>query len=430
VQRRSRIRGERKARCRVQGGREKPRAVRLEPWTVLGHSIIPDWGWLQAEHQHRDLMSAKKDFMLQLILSLLIISGISAALALLLEVADSFIADYGEKHILINEEKNLVVEGGKPLLFTLSEKGIFIPSACGGRGTCAYCKVQISEGGGPVLPTETPYLSPEDLKSRIRLSCQVKVKEDLRIQIPEELFLIKEFTAEVERIEALTPTIKGLHLRILSPEEGISFKPGQYVQLEVPKYKVTSGPEFRAYSISSSSFDHRRLELVITRVERGAVTTFVHEYLKPARIECEVTGPFGEFHLRNSDRDVLLIATGSGLAPFISILDQIEREEIGRKTTLFFGAKTRKDLYYQDRIKAWESKLPHFEYVPVLSRVGEEDKWEGEKGRVTNLIEKYVPEGSDLEAYICGAPAMVESCREKLKGKGIPEERTFFDKFE
>jgi Na+-transporting NADH:ubiquinone oxidoreductase subunit F len=374
-------------------------------------------------------MSAKKDFMLQLILSLLIISGISAALALLLEVADSFIADYGEKHILINEEKNLVVEGGKPLLFTLSEKGIFIPSACGGRGTCAYCKVQISEGGGPVLPTETPYLSPEDLKSRIRLSCQVKVKEDLRIQIPEELFLIKEFTAEVERIEALTPTIKGLHLRILSPEEGISFKPGQYVQLEVPKYKLTSGPEFRAYSISSSSFDHRRLELVITRVEMGAVTTFVHEYLKPTD-RVRVTGPFGEFHLRNSDRDVLLIATGSGLAPFISILDQIEKEEIARKIMLFFGAKTKKDLYYQGRINAWEKKFPQFTYIPVLSRATGEDRWEGEKGRVTHLIEKYVHEGSSLEAYICGAPAMVESCLELLRGKGIPEEHIFFDKFE
>jgi Na+-transporting NADH:ubiquinone oxidoreductase subunit F len=366
---------------------------------------------------------------LSLIFSLLIISGISAVLAFLLEVADSFIADYGEKHILINEEKDLVVEGGKPLLFTLSEKGIFIPSACGGKGTCAYCKVQISGGGGPLLPTERPYLSPEELQSDVRLSCQVKVKEDMRIRIPEELFLIKEYTAEVERTETLTPAIKELHLRILSPEEGISFKPGQYVQLEVPKYKLTSGPEFRAYSISSSSFEHQRLDLVITRVERGAVTTFVHDYLKPAD-RLKVTGPFGEFHLRNSDRDILLIATGSGLAPFISMLDQIEREEIRRKTTLFFGAKTRKDLYYQDRIKAWESKLPHFEYVPVLSRVGEEDKWEGEKGRVTNLIEKYVPEGSDLEAYICGAPAMVESCLEKLKGKGIPEERTFFDKFE
>jgi Na+-transporting NADH:ubiquinone oxidoreductase subunit F len=367
--------------------------------------------------------------MLQLIISLLIISGISAVLAFLLEVADSFITDYGEKHILINEEKDLVVEGGKPLLFTLAEKGIFIPSACGGRGTCAYCKVQISEGGGPVLPTETPYLSPEDLESRMRLSCQVKVKEDLRIQIPEELFLIKEFTAEVERIETLTPAIKGLHLKILFPEEGVTFKPGQYVQLEVPKYKLTSGPEFRAYSISSSCFDHHRLELVITRVEMGAVTTFVHEYLKPAD-RLLVTGPFGEFHLRNSDRDILLIATGSGLAPFMSILDQIEKQEIKRKTILFFGARTKGDLYYQDRIRAWDKRLHQFKYIPVLSRPDQEDRWDGEKGRVTHLIEKYVAEGSNLEAYICGAPAMVESCQELLREKGIPEDQIFFDKFE
>jgi len=367
--------------------------------------------------------------MLQLILSLLIISGIAAVLALLLEVADSFIADYGERHILVNEEKDLTVEGGKPLLFTLSEKGIFIPSACGGRGTCAYCKVRVLEGGGPVLPTETPYLSPDELKSSVRLSCQVKVKEDLRIQIPEELFLIKEFTAEVEGIESLTPAIKELRLRIISPEEGITFKPGQYVQLEVPKYKLTSGPEFRAYSISSSSYEHRRLKLVITRVERGAVTTFVHDYLKPAD-RLRVTGPFGEFHLRDSDRDILLIATGSGLAPFISMLYQIEKEEINRKTTLFFGARTRKDLYYQDRIKALEENLPHFEYIPVLSRPEEEDRWTGEKGRVTHLIEKHVPEKPNLDAYICGAPAMVESCMELLKKKRVPQERIYFDKFD
>jgi Na+-transporting NADH:ubiquinone oxidoreductase subunit F len=367
--------------------------------------------------------------MTQLIINLLVLSGIAALLALLLEIADFYLADYGEKHILINEEKDLLVQGGSPLLFTLAEEDIFIPSACGGKGTCAYCKVQVHEGGGPVLPTETPYLSPEEMKDNVRLSCQVKVKDDLKIRIPEEIFLVRQFKVRVEQLEDLTPKIRGLRLKILTPEEGITFKPGQYVQLEVPRYKLTSGPEYRAYSICSSAADHHDLELVITRAEGGAVSTFVHEYLKPGD-ELKASGPYGDFYLRESSRDILLIGTGSGMAPIKSILDQIEREKIPRKTTFFFGARAREDLFYYDLLKDLEKKIPDLTFIPTLSRPAGEDRWEGEKGRVTDLIEKHIPENADTDVYICGAPPMVESCVEILTRKGIPEENIFFDKFE
>lgn len=367
--------------------------------------------------------------MVQLILSLLAISGIGAVLALLLEIADSYIADYGEKHILINEEKDLLVEGGNPLLFSLMEEGIFIPSACGGRGTCAYCKVKVLEGGGPVLPTETPYLTSDEVKENVRLSCQLKVKNHIRMQIPEEFFLIKEFTVRVEKIEDLTPDIKGIHLKILSPEEGITFKPGQYIQLQVPKYELIKEPEYRAYSVSSGSGDHQRLELVVTKVPGGAVSTYVHDYLKEGE-ELIINGPYGDFYLRDSRNDVLLIATGSGLAPIKSILDQIEKEQMQRKTTLFFGARKPRDLYYFEKLKELERILPNFTFVPILSRPAEEEQWEGERGRVTDLIEKYIPDNASLEVYICGAPAMVESCEEFLKNKNIPQEMVFYDKFE
>lgn len=279
------------------------------------------------------------------------------------------------------------------------------------------------------MPTERPYLSPEEFQGHVRLSCQVKVKEDLKIEIPEDLFLVKEFQVKVDRIEDLTPQIKALHLKILAPEEGITFKAGQYVQLEVPKYKLTKGAEFRAYSVSSDADKHHELELVITRVEKGAVSTYVHDYLKEDQ-ELRLMGPFGQFYLRDSDRDILLIATGSGLAPIKSILHKIENEKIQRKTTLFFGARTRQDLYYQEELRRMEEAIPHFTYFPTLSRPRSEDQWDGEKGRVTNLIDKYVQENADLEVYICGAPPMVESCVELLTKKGIPEERIFFDKFE
>jgi Na+-transporting NADH:ubiquinone oxidoreductase subunit F len=364
-----------------------------------------------------------------MILGLLIISLLSALLALLLEVAASYLTDYGEKHILINEEKDLVVAGGGSLLATLMGEGIFIPSACGGKGTCAYCKVRVDDGGGPVLPTETPYLTSDDLTQNVRLSCQVKVKDDLRITIPEELFLVKEFKVRVEKITDLTHLIKEVRFQILSPEEGITFKPGQYVQLQIPKYKKSKSSEYRAYSVSSSSRDKRFVELIITKMPEGIVSSYVHDYLKEDE-ELIMTGPFGDFFLRESERGLLLIGTGSGLAPLISIIDQIEKEKIQRKTTLFFGDKTPRDLYYSERLKEWEKDLPTFTYIPVLSRTSEEDHWEGEKGRVTNLIEKYIPDQAEIEAYICGNPGMVQSCADLLQKKGISREHIFFDKFE
>jgi Na+-transporting NADH:ubiquinone oxidoreductase subunit F len=366
--------------------------------------------------------------MFTLILSLLTISGIGALLALLLEIADSYIADYGEKHIIVNEEKDLLVEGGNPLLFSLGDEGIFIPSACGGRGTCAYCKVKVHEGGGPLLPTESPYLTPEEIEGDVRLSCQVKVKSDIRLEIPEEYFLIKEFSVRVERLQDLTSDIKGIRFRILSPKEGIVFKPGQYVQLQVPKYELIKEPEYRAYSISSGAHETQYLELVITKVPGGAVSTYVHDYMKEGE-ELLINGPYGDFYLRDSKRDMLMIATGSGLAPIKSILHQMETEKIERKATFFFGARRRRDLYYFDELKAWESTLSHFTFLPTLSRPTEEDQWEGERGRVTDLIERYFDGFGEMEVYICGSPAMVESCDELLREKGIQQDRIFYDKF-
>jgi Na+-transporting NADH:ubiquinone oxidoreductase subunit F len=367
--------------------------------------------------------------MVQLILSLAAISAIGALLALFLEIAGSYLADYGERHILVNDEKDLLIKGGSPLLFSLMEEGIFIPSACGGRGTCAVCKLKVKDGGGPVLPTETPYLTQEEIKDNVRLSCQVKVRNDLKIEIPEELFLIKEFTVRVDSLEDLTPNIKGINFDILTPEEGIRFKPGQYIQLKVPAYELVKTPEYRAYSIASSSEDVHKLGLAITRVPGGAVSTYVHDYLKEGE-ELLINGPYGEFYLRDSDRDILLIATGSGLAPIKSILHKIEAEKIQRKTTLFFGARTRRDLLYHDILKAFENTISDFTFVPTLSRATEEDQWEGEKGRVTDLIQKHITENAGIEVYICGSPVMVESCEDLLKEKGIPEDRIFFDKFE
>jgi Na+-transporting NADH:ubiquinone oxidoreductase subunit F len=366
--------------------------------------------------------------MSQLIFSILIISGIGALFALLLELADAFIANYGECRISINREKELVVEGGNPLLFSLMEEGIFIPSACGGKGTCAYCKVKVLEGGGPILPTETPYLTEEEQAENVRLSCQVKVRNDLVIELPAELFLIKEFKVKVDRIIDLTPFINGVTFGILSPVEGISFKPGQYIQLEVPKYKLSKEPEYRAFSMASSSKKPHSVELYIGLAEKGVVSTYVHEYLKEGE-ELIMRGPFGDFYFRDSERDILLIATGTGLAPIMSILRHIRSEQIQRKTTLFFGTRIREDLYCVEELREMEKQLPAFTFIPTLSREAEGTQWEGKRGRVTDLIEDLVPEGAKYDVYICGNPDMVDSCTSRLLKKGIPEDQIYFDKF-
>jgi len=367
--------------------------------------------------------------MSQVIISILVISGIGAVLALLLELADRFIADYGECRILINKEKELTVQGGSPLLFSLQDEGIFIPSACGGKGTCAYCKVKVLEGGGPILPTETPYLTAQELGENVRLSCQVKVRNDLSIEIPEELFLIKEFKVRVDRIEDLTPYIKGVTVKIVEPEEDITYKPGQYIQLEIPKYKLSSAPEFRAFSMASIPGEGQKIELYVGLAEKGIVSTYVHDYLKEED-ELVMRGPFGDFYYRESDRDILMIATGTGLAPIMSILRHMHKEKIPRKTTLFFGTRIEEDLYNVEELKDLEKELSNFSYIPTLSRMPDDSPWEGERGRVTALIAKKIPDGADLDVYICGNADMVESCLTELREKGIPEDQIYFDKFD
>lgn len=361
-------------------------------------------------------------------ISILIISGISAFLALLIELADSFIANYGECRVLINQKKDLTVQGGSPLLFTLQEEGIFIPSACGGKGTCAYCKVKVLQGGGPVLPTETPYLTEDEIRDGVRLSCQVKVRNDLVLEIPEELLLIQEYKTRVDSITDLTPTIKDIVLEIIQPDEGIFFKPGQYIQFEIPKYKLSQGPEYRAFSVASSPRSNKKIELYIGLVEKGVVSTYVHHYLKQGE-GVTIRGPFGDFYYRDSNRDILMIATGTGLAPIMSLLRYMREERIQRKATLFFGTKTQKDLYLVDELRGLEKELPAFKYMPTLTREAENSPWPGERGRVTVLLEKYFSEISECEVYICGNTNMVESCLEFFKEKNVPEDRIYFDKF-
>ncbi len=363
-----------------------------------------------------------------IITQVLVVSGISGVLALLLSIANRTIANYGEKKLTINDEKQYTVDGGDTLLSTLISEEIFIPSACGGKGSCGYCKVHVQDGGGQFLPTEAGYVTPEEQKEGVRLSCQVKVKEDIRIEIPEELFNVRQYDYTVEKLDLVTPKIK--HLRLTLPEDKeISFKPGQYIQILAPTYPGNDEEVYRAYSIASAPSDKKAIELFIGYVPEGICTTYIHQHLK-LNDRLTIVGPFGDFYYHQNDREMYMVAVGTGMAPIMSILKHMRDEKVNRKVTFFFGARSGDDLYMMDVLKDIEKSLPNFTLKCCLSRPKEEDNWSGEKGRVTDLIDKYVENAAESEAYLCGSPKVIDSVVEKLHAKGMPEAHIYYDKFE
>jgi Na+-transporting NADH:ubiquinone oxidoreductase subunit F len=359
--------------------------------------------------------------------AVLVLSGLSGSLAVLLLITERIFATYGECAIDINDgEKQLAVEGGQNLLASLQEEKVFLPSACGGRGSCGFCKCRILEGGGPVLPTERPYLTDEDLENQVRLSCQVKVKEDLRIEIPEELLAVKEYRTTVASITDLTHDIKGIRFRL--PEgETIRFKAGQYMQLKAPPYGDVKEETFRAYSIASAPSDDAAVELIIRLVPEGIVTTYVFEHMNEGDA-ATLNGPYGDFFLQESDREIVFIAGGSGLAPIRSIvLDMIDKGITHRKARFFFGAVGLRDLYYVEEFERIAAEHPWFEFIPALS--GDEEGHDYQRGLITDVVDRHYEGFDNHEAYLCGSPGMIDACIRVLTGKEMPEDRIFYDKF-
>jgi Na+-transporting NADH:ubiquinone oxidoreductase subunit F len=361
------------------------------------------------------------------LLSILIVSAIAAVLAAMLVGAERFIANYGECRININDERDLVVQGGKNLLSMLTEEKIFIPSACGGRGTCGLCKVKVLEGAGAVLPTEEPYLSKEEKDQDVRLSCQVKVRNDLRILIPRELFAIREYVCRCAKIEDLTHDIKVFRLELTEPKT-MDYVPGQYVQVLTPVYEKSPLEVYRAYSISSDPADKGAIELIVRLVPNGICTTYMFDYLKEGD-EVRINGPYGEFHLSDTGAPAVFIAGGSGMAPLKCILHHMKNTGDKREAVYFFGANKVKEMFYMDLMRQFESELPAFRFVPVIAAPEEDETWDGETGLVTHAVQKGVKNGPQCEAYLCGSPGMIDASIKVLRELGVTNDRIFFDKF-
>ncbi|MDO5095403.1 MAG: FAD-binding oxidoreductase [Peptostreptococcaceae bacterium] len=362
------------------------------------------------------------------ITTVVVITAISSILTLLITVANKTVNDYGDVKITINNEKTLDVRGGSTLLSLLVDNEIFIPSACGGKGSCGFCKVKVLEGAGPILPTEESFITKDEEKDHVRLSCQVKVKNDLKIEIDEELFNVKQYDYTVLSNENVTDTIKNLIMQLPEGKE-INFKPGQYIQLMSKKYKGSSEEVYRAYSIASSPNDKNQVGLLIGHVPEGIVSSYVHYHLH-ADQKVTVVGPYGDFYYRENDKEMVMVAIGTGMAPILSILRYMREEKLThRKATFFYGAKVEDELFFGEEFEELQRELPNFKYVPCLSRVPEGGSWAGERGRVTDAIQKYIDNGPDCEAYLCGSGVMIDSVVDLLKQKGLAEEDILYDKF-
>lgn len=356
-----------------------------------------------------------------------ILTGIFFGVASVLALADFLLTSNKQQIININDDEYIPASDGT-LLEVLGENGIFIPAGCGGKASCGQCKVKVKEGGGDLLPTEEPFLDEEEKAEGVRLACQVKVNEDMKLELDESLLEIEEYTARVAEVRDETPTVKHVRLEMIEPTD-IEFEAGQYAQILVPGFE-----EYRAYSIASPpsmAREENALQFTIKLVPGGLCTSWVHFAMEEGDI-VTFTGPYGHFYLdEDSDREIILIGGGAGMAPMRGILERLDELGMPRPTRYYFGARNSDELYYGDRFAELEEKYDNFEYIPALSDPTPEDKknWEGPTGFVTDVLDEREGSLENAESYLCGPPPMLDAAEVILTDHGMPEEKVMFDKF-
>lgn len=355
---------------------------------------------------------------------------ISVVLAVIISIAEHFLNNYGVCKLDINNgEKIMEVDGGAMLLQTLASQKVYIPSACGGKATCGLCKLRVIDGAGPLLPTEEPYIIGKEREENYRLACQIKVKNDMKLIIPEELFNIKEYVCDLERLTELTYDMK--ELRLALPEgEHIKFKAGQFMQFYTKPYGKVKEEVFRAYSISSSPQDTTHIEFMIRKVPDGIASNYVHSALKEGD-KVQITGPYGDFYLRGGEgiEELIMICGASGLAPIMSLVRDIHERELDYKIRCYFSVSTMEDVFYFDELREYEKKNPKFTFIPSITRARPEDNWDGETRRIPDILRDDILNGEGREAYMCGSPGLLNSAVKALNEIGIQKDAIFFDEF-
>ncbi len=393
-------------------------------------------------------------------------TAIVLALVLVILFARSRLVSSGDVHIEINGEKTITVPAGGKLLQTLSEGGLFLPSACGGGGTCAQCKCVIEEGGGAMLPTEEGHFTRREANEGWRLSCQTAVKQDMKIQVPEEVFGVKQWECTVVSNPNVATFIKELTLEL--PEgENVDFRAGGYVQLECPPHhvkfadfdideeyrgdwerfgffkleSVIKEPVIRAYSMANYPEERGVVKFNIRiatpppgseGIPPGEMSSWVFN-LKPGD-KVTVYGPFGEFFAKDTEAEMIFIGGGAGMAPMRShIFDQLKRLNSKRKISFWYGARSLREMFYTEDYDQLAAENDNFEWHVALSDPQPEDNWEGLTGFIHNvLFEEYLkdhPAPEDCEYYMCGPPMMNAAVIQMLTELGVEPENIMLDDF-
>lgn len=406
-----------------------------------------------------------------IIVNVLVSTAVFTGIIMLLVVGLVFISrkltPSGEVAIDINEgRKTIQARPGPTLLSVLSENKVFLPSACGGGGTCAQCTCIVEEGGGDILPTETGHINKQDARKGMRLSCQVKVRRDMKIRVPEEMLEIRKFKGTVLSNRNVATFIKELIVE-LEPGVSLDFQAGGYIQLDIPTFDISfkdfeieekfrdewdhhdlwklklvnAEPCFRAYSMANYPAEGNRVILNVRiatppsgmpDVPPGVASTYIFA-LKPGD-EVTMSGPYGEFYAKDTDREMLFIGGGAGMAPMRShIFDLFHTKKSPRRVTFWYGGRSLRELFYLEEFRAIDKEFPNFSFHVALSEPKEEDHWDGPVGFIHSVVyDNYLknhPDPDEIEFYLCGPPPMIAACNKMMFDLGIEKEMIAYDEF-
>ena len=378
----------------------------------------------------------------------------------------------GDVTLTINDE-DVKVSPGNTILSTLSDQGVFLPSACGGGGTCGMCKCQVLEGGGSILPTETGFFTRKEQQNNWRLGCQVKIREDMKIRVPEEVLEIKKWECEVISNKNVATFIKEFVVKL--PEgEKLEFQPGGYIQIDVPKCEVDFGKDievdekfrgdwdkfkmwdltmknsedtFRAYSMANHPAEGNIIKLNIRiatppwdvsrgqfkNVNPGVCSSYIFSR-KPGD-KVTISGPYGDFFIKDTKREMVYVGGGAGMAPLRSHLFHLFHtlKTTDRQISYWYGARSLREVFYEDEFRAIEKEFPNFTFHLALSEPLPEDNWDGPTGFIHQVLyDNYLKEHEEpeeVEYYMCGPPMMNDAVHNLLYNLGVPEEMIDFDDF-
>ena len=405
-----------------------------------------------------------------IITSIIVFTTITTFLVILLNIAEKKLLPQGNVSILINDEPDnaISVGTGGTLLGALSGQKVFLPSACGGGGTCAMCKCQIFEGGGDILPTETSHVSRSEAKENWRLACQVKVKQDMKIHVPDEVFSVRKWDCTVKSNTDVATFIREFVIE-LPPGENLDFKAGGYIQIDIPEYHNLSfknfdinqqyhpdwdkfniwglmahneEPDFRAFSMANHPAEGNKVMLNVriatpppplwNDVPPGIASSYIYS-LKPGD-PVSISGPYGEFFIKDTDREMVYIGGGAGMAPMRSHLFHLFHTlKTGRKVSFWYGARSLKEMFYDDEFKNIANEFSNFSYHVALSEPFPEDNWTGPTGFIHQVThDNYLSDHTDpteIEYYMCGPPPMIKAVEDMLDSLGVEKEMIAFDSF-